>query len=173
MTSVWIVEEGEYSDYGVTGIFATEAQAKEFSEARDASYREWPLDTWTPEQERTTVTFDISGNVVYVSHSAYTERAPAEDELIADGANNGNILITVRRGPRERAIKVASEKFTQVRAKLDEAKQRCANLPTELLSYWRFSVEAKCAAMLAGVEPIPTAGGPINDYLRGLLGGAA
>jgi hypothetical protein len=131
MTSVWIVESGDYSDYSVDAIFFTEAQAQEFATASGGSFREWPLDTWTLEQVKVAVIFDKAGNVLRIDDLAYTESAPACDGIECSSAYEGNLAIKVRRGPRERAIKVASEKRIQLMEKLDEAKQRCGRLEAQ------------------------------------------
>ncbi len=51
MASVWVIEQGEYSDYHVVGIFTSEAAARLVLERLDTEYSsyshtidEWPLD---------------------------------------------------------------------------------------------------------------------------------
>jgi len=58
MATVWVVEQGEYSDYRVVGVFTTEARAKAVADmvngperAYDASVSEWPLDPGSEDLE--------------------------------------------------------------------------------------------------------------------------
>jgi hypothetical protein len=49
MPTVWVVEQGSYSDYRVVGVFSSEANAKQIADAlggdtRDATVAEWPID---------------------------------------------------------------------------------------------------------------------------------
>jgi hypothetical protein len=42
--TVWVVEEGEYSDYRVVGVFSSEANAKQVAELVGGEVAEWPVD---------------------------------------------------------------------------------------------------------------------------------
>src|SRR5688572_12030735 len=42
--SVWVVEEGEYSDYSVVGVFSSEANAQKVADLTGGQMAEWPLD---------------------------------------------------------------------------------------------------------------------------------
>lgn len=49
--TVWVVEEGEYSDYRVVGVFSSKEYAQQIADVingtggyRDATVAEWPLD---------------------------------------------------------------------------------------------------------------------------------
>lgn len=46
MTSVWVIEQGEYSDYRVVGVFSSQANAQVIAEAigGDAVVSNWPID---------------------------------------------------------------------------------------------------------------------------------
>jgi hypothetical protein len=46
MSTVWAIEQGEYSDYRVVGVFSTEANARLVAEAigSDATVSEWSID---------------------------------------------------------------------------------------------------------------------------------
>ncbi len=126
MSTVWLVEQGEYSDYHVAGIFSTEMQAREFAShyKSDAGVREYELNIWTEEQAQFIFTFDLQGNITATSEVAFTDPAPPEDEAQSGCVNSGEILISVNRGPRERAVKIASEYYARIRACLDEANVR-------------------------------------------------
>jgi hypothetical protein len=45
MATVWVVEQGEYSDYRVVGVFSSKENAQQIAAAvDDATVAEWPLD---------------------------------------------------------------------------------------------------------------------------------
>jgi hypothetical protein len=51
VSSVWVVEQGEYSDYRVVGVFSSQANAQQIADAINAGHEfnratvaEWPLD---------------------------------------------------------------------------------------------------------------------------------
>ena len=128
MSTVWLVESGEYSDYHIAAIFSTEDQANEFAAHydSDASVREYPLDTWTPAQTRYQFTFDLQGNITSSHEKAFPESAPDDDYVTVHRHTHGEISVSVNRGPRDHAVKIASEYYARVRARLDEADARVA-----------------------------------------------
>lgn len=154
MTSVWTVEEGEYSGYCVLAIFGTEEQAKTFCEHREqASYREWTLDTWTTEQATFRFEFDMSGNIIAEHETAKTD---SPSDAIAQGRHGRDeIVIEVHRGPRERAVKVASERYARLRAFLDEATERTDKALPEVDEHLRTMTSLLVAQVLAGILPAP------------------
>ena len=42
--TIWVVEEGDYSDYRVVGVFSSEANAKQIAELVGGDVAEWPID---------------------------------------------------------------------------------------------------------------------------------
>lgn len=42
--SIWVVEEGDYSDYRVVGVFSSEANARQIAALTGGEVAEWPLD---------------------------------------------------------------------------------------------------------------------------------
>ena len=46
MATIWVVEQGEYSDYRVVGVFTTKENAQQIADVvgDDATVAEWPLD---------------------------------------------------------------------------------------------------------------------------------
>lgn len=44
MATIWVIEDGEYSDYGVTGVFTTKEKAEFIAEKVGGTVSEWPLD---------------------------------------------------------------------------------------------------------------------------------
>jgi hypothetical protein len=160
MEKVWIVEEGEYSDYQVLAIFATELAAAEFVDHRKtASYRAWPLNTWLPEQARYSFWFDLSGNIVAEQETAYTESV---DEAPVWEYRQGpdQIHIAVCKGPHERAVKVASERYARIRAHLDKAdemarKSTLSKEPSYMKGHY-LSQATEVARVLAGLAEPPT-----------------
>lgn len=153
MDTVWVVESGEYSDYQIDAIFSTKEKAEEFSSHKSRSrVVEWELDKWTPEQASFSVVFDLSGNITGIDETPVLDEP--SDAVDADGFHDGSIHVRVHRGPREKAIKIASEYYYRLRAFLDEAQERTskAHLPQECLDGSR---TIRVAKVLAGINPVP------------------
>lgn len=159
MKSVWIVEEGEYSNYEVLAIFATEDKAKHFTGHRKgSSYREWELDTWTEDRAEFEFRFNRAGWVTDESERAYIEDNDGEcASVYAHGCRDSkDILVLVQRnGPRERALKIASEHYTRLRAYLDEAEARVAQSGIKT-GYGEEQHIVDIAEILAGTQKLPT-----------------
>jgi len=159
MKSVWIVEEGEYSDYQVLAIFATEKAAKQFTEHRQgATCREWELDTWTEDRTEFNFTFNRAGEVVSETEEAYIEDHQKEwASVYVHGCRDSkDIAVLVRRkGPRERALKIASERYTRLRAYLDEAEARVVRSGIKT-GYGEEQHSVDIAEILAGTQKLPS-----------------
>jgi hypothetical protein len=158
MKSVWIVEEGEYSDYQVLAIFPTECAAKQFAEHRKKSgYREWALNTWTEDRTLFRFQFNRAGEVVAESEEAYIEEPQKEWPTVHVHGfhHNKNIGVSVRRnGPRERALKIASERYARLRAFLDEAEARVLRSGIKT-GYGEGQHVVDVAEILAGTQKLP------------------
>ena len=155
--SVWLVEQGTYSDYSVEAIFSTEKQAREFcSHLPDSEPREWVLNTWADHQISFTFWFDLMGNIVQTEEEAFVKDLPAESNIHSDRQERERIRIHVNRGPRDLAIKIASEHYTKIRAFLDEAQKR-----VDRAKYNKISDDYCCndaleaAKILAGINQAP------------------
>ncbi len=58
--SIWVVEQGQYSDYRVVGVFSTEANARAVASLVPASsVAEWPLDPAVSELAQGHRPFDV------------------------------------------------------------------------------------------------------------------
>jgi hypothetical protein len=169
VTSVWLVESGEYSDYRVDAIFTTEEQANEFvANGGGKSVIEYPLDTWGPEKAEYDFVFDLEGNVIKEQVRAYVE-CPCDADAVYHATHRehdgrkyvsdfGGIKIMVYRGPRDKALKIASERYTRLRAEFDAAlalteRYKCADW--QKYPDWRYQTAVHVAAIMAGVAPMP------------------
>jgi hypothetical protein len=180
MRSVWLVEEGEYSDYKVLAIFSTEDAAKQFTEHRkESSYREWELDTWTEDRTEFIFQFNLAGELVSESEEAYI-KDPHEDSnsVYAWGTHESkDVRIRVaRNGPRARALKIASERYVRLRAYLDEAEERVSRSGIKT-GYGEEQLVVDVAEILAGTQQLPTPplSGHQEDIMKvlGIQGGVA
>lgn len=127
--SVWLVESGEYSAYKVAAIFASEQQAVEFSShLPDSTVREHVLDSWTPEQATFEIELDLDGNIIEVKESAHTDAPDAPSRLFGEvysgRRGKDKIRVYVKKGPRERAIKIAADRVMRIKTVLDDADER-------------------------------------------------
>lgn len=163
MNSVWIVESGEYSNYGIDAIFDFEDKAAEFvKRGGGSSYREWPLNTWHEEKSKFNIKFNFSGDITDIRESAYVDEPVEVDAVELVRWYPDEIEVTVKRGPREKAIKIASERFIQIRAKFDEAHERLSKVDAfnqwiteKMNNSYCINYECGLAEILAGFEPIP------------------
>jgi hypothetical protein len=155
MKRVWIVEQGEYSDYSIVAIFATQAQAEEFVSHRPtASVREWELNTWTEELAAFEITFDLSGNITEIAEEAYVESDEYKD--FSNRRHKDEITFFIRRGPRDRAIKIASEQYAKIRVYLDQADTMMERAEYNKIGDHRFDDALCIARILAGIDDAPT-----------------
>ena len=173
--SVWVVDEGEYSDYRILAIFATKPQAEEFVSHRGPSspygyspgMQEWELNTWTEDKATFKFTFDLNGNITKVSEVAYVDDAPTP-ALYSQRHTKDEVLVVVNYGPRDRATKVASEHYTRIRAFLDEAQKMGDRAHYDKISEgYCFGNALRVARILAGIEQAPNP--PQCDSDRNIL----
>lgn len=155
MNCVYVVEEGDYSDYQVVAIFSEKSVADEFSAHRPGSgVREWELDTWKNEQSEFLFVFGLDGAIKSVKENAYTGEHKHADGVYSQ-AWDSDILVRVNRGPKELAVKIASERYTRIRAFYDQAEALCVgNLQCEKGTL-RPRLVVLVAEVLAGLEVLP------------------
>lgn len=159
---VWVVESGEYSDYGIDAIFSTRELAEAFVAAEGGeSVVEWDLDQWESNKGTWTFEFDLAtGNIIEASGKAGL--APASDQAQEATWGKGSpIRIWVDTYDRERAIKIASERFFKIKSFWDDA-ERMASAADYSPSYSQGFVLA-IAKVLAGLEAMPAANGSIHS----------
>lgn len=139
--SVWVVEQGSYSDYGVLGVFSTreaaEMMAARINEAADrcdeeATVAEWPLDPGVDALRAGLWRFDIwmkeDGSADSVYPASDWKELPAEDPSHGLGNTFEMRILSVHPVPtkerqlrarvwardREHAIKIANERRVQL-----------------------------------------------------------
>lgn len=104
--TVWIVDQGEYSDYSVAWIFSTEEKAKHFCEKfPNCSYHESVLDVELPEGNQYYV--HVSTDFTIVSWSEIKKRRLLHKNWIESIKKGEWIHIYVRASSPESARKVA------------------------------------------------------------------
>ncbi len=170
MTSVWLVERGDYSDYHVVAVFSSQEQAKEFCDhySGDGHYeptiREYVLDKWEPSRSSFHVTFDLSGNILNLKEEPYVEELKNELPMVIWREGN-QIEVTVDRGPKELATKIASEAYLKIRSYLDEALtivERADWKFKQEYPNWKYQYALDIAYILSGMASIPT--GPMSSH---------
>jgi hypothetical protein len=190
MDRVYIVTEGSYSDYHIVAVFSTEEQAKAFcAESKGAEFAEYPVDDarWNPGLGEYEFAFDLDGNIKAEEHKAQLlndsgQRLELEQSdngyltlekrHVYNGSDEPRVYITAFSASREKAVKIASEKYTRVRAHLDEAMEVTKRTPVDKLPerWWssgsrttgmeaeydreehNFNIPYLVAKVLAGVE---------------------
>lgn len=110
MISVWIIEQGEYSDYCVVGIFSTKENADQIcaeinkTEYSEAEVKERPLDPAINELRQ--------GLRQFMVHRFPELKAKPTTSLIVESfAQKAYALVWARDEPH--AIKIAAERFAQ------------------------------------------------------------
>lgn len=75
MATVWVVEEGSYSDYRVVGVFSTKENAEKVASLIGGSVGEWPLDPHMDEINQGRFPFRVmmekSGDIVMVEQESW------------------------------------------------------------------------------------------------------
>lgn len=152
---VYVVEEGEYSNYQVVAIFSEKGAADEFSAHRPGSgVVEWTLDTWKTEQSEFLFVFGLDGQIKSVEEKAHI-REHEYDGRIFSQAWGDDILVRVCRGPEELAVKIASERYTKIRAFHDQADALCVGGLDCLKGTLRPHLVVMVAEVLAGIRVLP------------------
>lgn len=133
MNSVWVVEQGSYSDYSVCGVFSSEENARLVADAinkndsDEATVAEWPLDPAVRELRQ-----GMSQWIVWMHRNGTTERCEAwkissyelggsvdvwerSKAITTSYAGKPDVLrATVWARNAEHAVKIANEKRTQM-----------------------------------------------------------
>ena len=122
MEKIYIVTSGEYSDYQINAVFSTGEKAKEYVDAHGSDYHveEYPVDAEVKKNESIwLVSIDwktgeaLSANPVNYD-SYYTDKV--DNVQYKDTGFDKYLDIFLESDSMERAKKVASERFMQVKA---------------------------------------------------------
>lgn len=153
---VYVVESGEYSDYHIAAIFADEEMAKQFVDAGGGdSYKPWELNTWRPEQGEWTFEFDpATGTIVKESRESNLDEPTSEASAYAWKWHQP-IKVTVKVGDRDKAIKIASERYTRIMAYMDQAKHLILKANSTWYRPYPEGLAVEIAEILAGLEKLP------------------
>lgn len=116
---IYIVTEGSYSEYHIEAVFSTREKAEEFMDTKDdeAEIEEFPLDAPV---ERNVTTWEIGLDLVNKNIRSVKSWTSRQKDLVMIGgtsllADKENIIVfTIESDSRERAIKIASERFGAV-----------------------------------------------------------
>ena len=107
--SVWLVTDGDYSEYHVVGIFSTEEKARRFVELFGGHWDEEELDPFTREIRAGVVAYQIrmaeDGDVI----SIYATGLPEEHSPVFFHYND-EYTGTIHAKSEKHAIKIANDK---------------------------------------------------------------
>lgn len=157
--TVYVVTQGEYSHYCIKGVFSTKEKAQEFvSKNGGDTVEEYEMDQWKGIEGTYQVCFSLlTGEILSEKpHAIAALDEDAEEEAMYPWRNDA-IAVRVCTLDRERAVKVAREKFTRLRVFWDKARVRAASVlkPNEYETHMRLLV-FRVASVLAGFDQIPT-----------------
>ena len=75
MQTIWVVEEGSYSDYRVVGVFSTKENAERVADLVGGSVAEWPIDPHIDEINQGRIPFRVwmerSGDMAMVEQEGW------------------------------------------------------------------------------------------------------
>lgn len=135
MTSVWVIEDGSYSDYHVVGVFSSKENAEKALAINGiiGEISEWPLDPGIGELNQGLspwhVVMNYDGEVT--SAKKYIEELPLEEPRVYRQHNGSRVIGDVWAEDERHAIKIVNEFRTQAIANGAwlgpvSDKQRCA-----------------------------------------------
>ena len=167
---VWIVTDGEYSGYAIKGVFSTEARASEFKSAGggDAT-EEHEMDSWQDDQGSWDFAFDRATNQI-VSEEQNANLEPASDRARAyTWRPEDPIHVTVYTANRDRAVKIAAERFARIKAVWEDAVKASKMAQSDCGYPSAFILDI--AEVMAGIEPPPEPTGSMHsNFVRKALG---
>jgi len=154
---VFVVTQGEYSDYCIRAAFSTQEGAQRFIDAGGGeSIENYECDEWTPDHGEWAFDFDLeSGECTLEFYRANTS-VPTADAYANTTHPGDPIRITVKHGNRERAIKVARERYTKIRAQWDEAVALVSAAPDRGHAWAQQRFILDVALVLAGEKQLPS-----------------
>ncbi len=119
--TVWVVEQGEYSDYHIVGVFSSSANAQQIADAVNttpygdrATVAEWPLDPLVTQLQQGLLFYRVdmqrNGTVDGVELRGMDER-----DLAGEFEVYGNVLYaTAWAKDEQHAIKITNEHRTRL-----------------------------------------------------------
>ena len=123
MEKVYIVTSGEYSDYTIEAVFSTRKKAEEYVDAHGSDYRveEYPVDDAEVKKNESIWLVSVNwetGNADSANPDSFSDyNTDKIDTVQYDKSYGGSYLTFVLMSDSmERATKVASERFMQVKA---------------------------------------------------------
>lgn len=162
---VYIVSDGEYSDYHICGVFSTKAKAQEFIDSGGGGgIEEHILDVWRPNMGVWSFWIDINtGDIIRESRSSDLEE-PTESTHASAWPDEQAIRIDVNHGDRERAVKISSEHFARIKLHWETAERLNRDNPyvgpewfsRAAAGHLRGMQETLAIArVLSGLDPLP------------------
>lgn len=121
MAKIFIVTAGEYSDYGICQVFSTREKAEQYIDTKDDDFRieEFELDEpFEVENKIFAVTLRFEDKKVVrtsiIDYSNLEDCIEFDEGSSYDSVRRPNITFFIKSDSKERAIKVASERFGAV-----------------------------------------------------------
>ena len=119
MAKVYVVTSGCYSDYGIVQVFSTKELADDFCDRYDDDYRveEYELDGEMPPRKEKVFSIWMqldNKEIIIVRIRNKRERDYVHVDVTRDRSATKYIEFCILSDSRERAIKIASERFGEV-----------------------------------------------------------
>lgn len=130
MSDVYVVTQGQYSDYGIMAVFRAKQEAEAFVAAHGGDkIEEYDFAVWEPEMGKWSFEFNLSDGMVGRETLEASLKEPTSQIVANTWRWKDPLVITVAHGDRERALKIASEYYTQIRAVWDAAEAKARTIP--------------------------------------------
>ncbi len=162
MNKVYIVTSGEYSDYSIQGVFpeADKAKAEEYARLCNGNAEEWDLSgEWTKDQGKFQFGFGLDGSILYEKYEPHIESLT--DLNVSQHCHHHEgvtgplcIYVTINRGNRDLALKIASERYTRIRASMDDAMVLVDRIKVDH-EHFRPMLYVMVAEVLSGIAKAP------------------
>ena len=122
MDKVWAVEEGEYSDYHIIGVFSTKENAQIVADLFSGSVVEWPVDPGITELRAGLKRFrvfmyrDGSAEVESLQRTSYAFKVTGESEQnqVIRSMRQSWIVPIIWAKDEKHAVKIANERRIQL-----------------------------------------------------------
>ncbi len=164
---VYVVVDGEYSDYRIYGVFSCEEKAQAFiNNGGGSQIEEWGLDVWRPFMGEWRFWMEIAtGDIKKEEHTADLEEPTEHVDTGAYSHDPTLMYLRVRHGDRDRAVKIAGEHFARLKAVWEQAETLNQRNPYVVVNQFHsqfgnplrdVGMTMSIARVLAGLDPLST-----------------
>lgn len=109
MKTVWVVEDGDYSDYRVTGVFTSEENADLISDKFGGRVSEWNLDPCVDDINAGRKVFDV-----FMEKDGTVNKVNVSDDFVIGVVSRFQGWFQMWARDKKHAVKIANEQRAQM-----------------------------------------------------------